>query len=104
MNRRDPKVLRDERKERTEFMWERVAHGVNDFDVAILGTRYGGCYEGGNWIAWVGDPEWLDDYQGDNADCPAFFEDYADAPIGRGETPQAALDDLIRRAAARKET
>jgi|HubBroStandDraft_2_1064218.scaffolds.fasta_scaffold02576_15 hypothetical protein len=103
MNRRDPKLVREERMERTEFMWERVANGVNEFDVAILGTRYGGCYEGGRWIAWVGDLDWLDDYQSGDIECPTFFEDYANAPIGRGETPQAALDDLIRRAEKRKD-
>lgn len=89
---------REERKLRTQFMWDRVAGGVKEFDVVILGTRYDGAYEGGRWIAWVGDIEWLDDYQGCDIECPIFFEDYAGAPIGRGETPQAALDDLHRRA------
>jgi len=89
---------REERKLRSQLMWDRVASGVNEFDVAILGTRYGGAYEGGRWIAWVGDLEWLDDYQACDIDCQIFFEDYTDAPVGRGETPQAALDDLRRRA------
>jgi hypothetical protein len=90
---------RVERKQRSQLMWERVASEVHEFDVAILGTRYGGVYEGGNWIAWVGDLDWLDDYQAGDLACQAFFEDYSDAPIGRGETPQAALDDLRRRVA-----
>ena len=92
---------REERELRSQFMWERVANEVHEFDVAILGTRYGGAYEGGRWIAWVGDLEWLDDYQAGDNTCATFFEDYTDAPIGRGETPQAALDDLRRRVVQR---
>jgi hypothetical protein len=82
------------RAKRTEFMWFRVGNMVYDHDVLIFGTRYGGTYEGGAWIAWVGDPEWLDDYQsGDNA-CQDFWQDYKFAPIGRGDSPEEALEDL----------
>ena len=90
------RTLRDER---TDFMWFRVENRVYDHDILIFGTRYGGTYEGGLWVAWVGDPDWLDDYQsGDNA-CQDFFQDYKLAPIGRGDSPQQALDDLVRVAA-----
>ena len=84
------------RAERTGFMWFRVESGLYDYDVLILGTRYGGCYEGGKWIAWVGDPEWLDDYQSGDNPCQAFWQDYKFAPIGRGDSPEKALDDLKR--------
>jgi hypothetical protein len=87
------------RAERTEHMWFRVESRVYDHDVLIFGTRYGGIYEGGSWIAWVGDAEWLDDYQsGDNA-CQKFWQDYKFGPVGRGESPEKALDDLRRVAA-----
>jgi hypothetical protein len=92
---------RSTRQYRTDIMWERLVDGAQfecDFecDVTITGARYGGGYEGGLWLAFVHDTEWLDQHQAGDNECRAFFSDYWNAPIGRGETPNKALTDLHR--------
>jgi hypothetical protein len=92
------------RNERIKIMWLRAEDharihtgpGHELWDVYIFGARYGGAYEGGKWIAWIGDHEWLDDHMGDDVSCPGFWDDYRMAPIGRGDTPNEALADLHR--------
>jgi hypothetical protein len=74
------------------------------WEIILFGTRYGGSYEGGdniNWIAWIGEPEWLDDYRAGDVACAGFFADYMGAPMGRGPSPDTALDDLVRQAPVR---
>lgn len=94
------------RQARIEIMWQRAgvhaalcARNGGDYPiwgVYIFCARYGGLYEGGKWIAWIGDHEWLEDHRsGDNA-CMSFWEDYRMAPIGRGDTPNDALTSLHR--------
>jgi hypothetical protein len=92
------------REERVEIMRARLEGMVlpdgmvSTCDVTIFPARYGGSYEGAEWLAWIGDPEWLDDYQaGDNA-CASFWEDYRRAPVGRGSDPNGALADIVRQA------
>src|ERR1700684_1759491 len=90
-------VTRDEQKAqrrgRVDIMWER-AERCQSCDVLIFGKRYCGAYEGAPWVALLADPEWLDDFQaGDNA-CKRWWKDYAEAPIGRGDSPNEALESL----------
>ena len=106
--RRERVALMQERLK--DFVWQHrtlnprninehiVKERVDEHDVAILGTRYNGTYEGAKWVAWLGDLEWLDEYQGNDVDCMTFWYDYKDAPIGRGATPNDALADLVRQA------
>ena len=93
------------RDERIEVMWHRAENharldyeslGHTLWEVYIFGARYGGAYEGGKWLAWIGDHEWLDDHAGDDISCLNFWDDYRMAPIGRGDTPDQALADLHR--------
>jgi hypothetical protein len=91
--------IRAAREDRTDFMWERCSRGVPPFDVLIYPARYGGIYEGAQWLAWMGEIEWLDEHQGCDVECPSFYADYRHAPIGRGPTPDEALADLDRIAA-----
>jgi hypothetical protein len=94
--------MNSERANRTAIMRARLPH-LGDYEVVIVGTRYGGVYEGAAWVAWPGEPEWLDDYAaGDNA-CAEFWQDYANAPLGRGEDPNGALADLMRQVAEAKD-
>src|SRR5271168_1197122 len=78
-------IMRDKR---IEVMWHRAKEhaglGNTLWDVYIFGARYGGAYEGAKWLAWIGDPEWLDDHMGNDIECPNFWDDYRTAPIGRG--------------------
>lgn len=85
------------REERVAMMKERL-RGLIVCDVLIVGTRYGGSYEGAPWVAWIGDPDWLDDYQNDDVACREFWHDYKDAPKGLGKTPDEALADLVKQA------
>ena len=67
--------------------------------VIITQDRYTGVYSGGPWLA-VGNRRNLfeTDAYGDDTDCAAFFEDAKNTKqIGIGDTPNAALDDLLRK-------
>jgi hypothetical protein len=91
-----------QRADRTQWMWQRIENGLHGYDVVIFGTRYGGAYEGGEWVAWVGDPGWLDHHQSGDVACMEFWADYRDAPIGRGDSPHAAYEHLVRVAGTAK--
>ena len=99
-------AIRKQRDERTQYMWHRAASwadlerrhpGAHPlWDATIVGARYGGIYEGARWMAWPGEPEWLDEHQSGDDECETFWMDYGSAPIGRGDTPNDALADLAR--------
>ena len=67
--------------------------------IIIANARYSGIYEGGQWLAVV-DPEHTfhtsSAFAGD-VGCYEFFQTGHAERIGRGDTPDAALDDLDRR-------
>lgn len=67
----------------------------------IVQARYSGVYEDAPWLAFPCDVEWLtnnEDWNGDDGDAQFFWwQEYANAPIGRGQTPDAALADLTKR-------
>ena len=60
----------------------------------IIPARYGGVYEGGRWLAFDCEydevPSWV---YGDDIACASWFGDNTE-PVGRGDTPAAALVDL----------
>jgi hypothetical protein len=64
------------------------------YSVVIIKARYGGIYEGAQWLAFNDEPEHLTDVLGDDAECGAFFEGGYHGLIGRGATPQEAHDKL----------
>lgn len=71
--------------------------------VTIVKARYQGSYEGGLWLAFDCQywqvPEAV---YGDDISCSTFFDEYNKSnrkknplKIGRGETPEEALKDLV---------
>jgi hypothetical protein len=64
------------------------------YPVVIIKARYGGIYEGAQWLAFNDEPEHLTAVLGDDGECGAFFEGGYHGPIGRGATPQEAYDSL----------
>lgn len=67
------------------------------YPVTIVRSRYGGCYEGAEWLAYHLYAEDLPDAaSGDDTECASFFAT-TEMPIGRGKDPTSALWDLARR-------
>jgi hypothetical protein len=68
------------------------------YPVTIIAARYGGAYEDGRWLAFhCFETEVPAEASGDNGECVAFFSSDAATLVGRGDTPQDALSDLLRR-------
>lgn len=63
-------------------------------DVAITTTRYGGTYEGGPWVAHVGDlPPGA---YAEDSRCEYWWTEWAGLfPLAVGDTPNDALDALL---------
>ena len=67
------------------------------YPVTIVTDRYSGCASGGAYLAFYCDP-W--DVPGEIDDADAIADAFwrtTKEPIGRGHTPQEALDDLLVR-------
>ena len=68
------------------------------YPVTIVRSRYGGIYEGAKWLAFNLDPEELESHakgwDGGDGECSGFFYT-TKLSIGRGETPDLALNALI---------
>ena len=84
---------------------------VDKYPVTIIRSRYGGVYEGAEWIAFndSGDSKFIAEATGDDSTCSGFFC-RIDNPkiemknefderlfIGIGKTPQQAYEDLIKK-------
>lgn len=65
------------------------------YPLTIIRDRYNGIYSGGDWIAF---PLRIDGVpaavNSNDEDCVAFWENYTE-PYGLGESPDAALSDLL---------
>jgi len=91
------------RQIRTVADWQRPEPKHIDeahmWHIIIASARYNGAYEGGRWLAVV-DPSYTFHtsvvFIGD-VECDNFFRTGHAERIGRGDTPDAALDDLDRR-------
>ena len=67
------------------------------YPLTIINDRYTGTYSGGIFTAWNMDyHEIPTDPDEDDVTCMLFWAK-TDIIVGRGETPQEAVDDLIRR-------
>lgn len=81
------------------------------YPVTIIKSRYGGVYEGAEWIAFNDgeDSEWIAEATGEDTTCSSFFYKI-DNPkakmmnefderlfVGRGKTPQKAYEDLLKK-------
>ena len=93
----DPK---DNAREDIRISWSRCRGYRGDmslpWDITIMSTRYGGCYEGAPWLAFTYLPEDNDVHSGDT-ECDVWFCDREEMLIGRGATPDAALADIKAR-------
>lgn len=63
--------------------------------VTIVKSRYGGTYEGAEWLAFNNSPEQVGagGALGDDCECLDFFADPG-LLVGKGSTPDEALSDL----------
>jgi hypothetical protein len=64
----------------------------------IISDRYNGSYSGANWLAFNLYHEFIPDLIGGNDEQEMRFwwsDDHKKIAIGRGESPQAALEDLV---------
>lgn len=81
--------------------WPAVFSG---YGITISQARYQGTYEGCAWFALPFDPpacaRLIDEYaQGSDVECMRFWGmvDDLDLPVGRGDTPTDAYEDLLRK-------
>lgn len=65
------------------------------YPLTVLRSRYNGTYEGAKWVAFKDRPDIVQDALGDDMACSSFFRVYGSLkPIGRGDSPEAAVRDL----------
>ena len=73
----------------------------NIYPVTIVMDRYTGTYSGGLWLALQCNADEIpDEIGGDDGDENNFWRAHDDMklPIGKGNTPNEALDDLKQKA------
>ena len=70
------------------------------YPLTIIADRYGGTYSGGAFLALPLDfDEVPREIAGDDVTCATFWDENANdrlIPVGRGDTPQAAYEDLLK--------
>lgn len=68
----------------------------DNYPTTIICDRYSGTYSGADWLAFPLDysdvPEEVD---GGDTECWMFWDNY-DGIVGKGNTPQEAMNDLIK--------
>ena len=68
------------------------------YPLTIVSDRYGGTYSGGAYTAWPMDYTDVPLEPGlDDDTCAGYWAEHADDTIGRGNTPNEALEDLYNR-------
>jgi hypothetical protein len=68
------------------------------YPCTVFLARYSGLYEGGTWVAFAMEPfEIPPDATGGDTDSAAFWDEHTTRYIGRGDTPDAAIIDLVGR-------
>lgn len=83
---------------RKSFNLEQLKKG-HLYPVTIVLDRYGGTYSGGKWLA-IQDYQMPEEIGSSDPDEMLFWRSHKDEklPIGRGETPDEALKDLMIKA------
>lgn len=65
------------------------------YPLTVVLDRYTGCYSGGRWTAWNMYPDNIPYGPfGDDTSCSEFWGDEHTFPVGVGDTPEAAIQDL----------
>lgn len=64
------------------------------YPITICQARYGGVYEGGEWVAFLAYPQHIpDDAFEDDITCATWWAEHHDE-VGVGDTPSAAYENL----------
>ena len=64
------------------------------YPMTLVCDRYGGTYSGGRYTAWMCDP-WDVPIEIEESDGPcALFWDSYTFPVGKGDSPLQAMEDL----------
>lgn len=67
------------------------------YPCTIVNDRYSGSYSGALWTAWnMPSEEVPPEIDAGDGDCGAFWHAFTGI-VGKGDTPQAAYDDLARK-------
>lgn len=68
------------------------------YPLTVTADRYGGAYSGGAYLAWPLEPS---DVPGEpdcgDLTCGSFWDENTMIPVGRGDSPNKAVEDLLRR-------
>jgi hypothetical protein len=68
---------------------------MSHYPITITQARYGGTYEGGEWVAFHLLPEDIPEKAfGDDVTCVSWWSDHGDG-VGTGSTPQEAHERLL---------
>lgn len=66
------------------------------YPLTIVLDRYGGTYSGASFLAFNCDPAWIpEEIDDDDTTCSNYWYNNPNELVGKGETPDAAVDDLI---------
>jgi len=67
------------------------------YPCTIVHDRYGGVYSGAKWIAFPQDYDHVNEAVGaDDVSCCNYWNEHP-WTVGRGETPQEAYEDLVKK-------
>ena len=71
--------------------------GIYPYPLTIISDRYNGCYSGGLFLAFNMDSDIVPSkiHEGDKT-C-LFFWAETDILVGKGDTPEAAIADLVQK-------
>lgn len=74
------------------------------YPIIVVQSRYGGTYEGGSWhalpnadAAWTWSEGYAEYMFGGDQEAMIFWKSPDAAKVGRGNTPNAAVLDLLER-------
>lgn len=77
--------------------WFRNTWLKTHYPTTIICDRYDGTYSGANWLAFPLDYYNIpDEVDGGDIECMMFWDSY-DGVVGKGDTPQEAKNDLIKK-------
>lgn len=79
-------------KPKKSYFWWKQLH----YPTTIIADRYNGTYSKGKWLAFpINYYELPEDIDSGDLECADFWERYK-GPVGKGNTPQEAFDDLVK--------
>jgi len=68
-----------------------------EWPLTVVSDRYGGVYSGAEWTAWPLEPgEIPEPVGGSDTECQAWWKAAGDVVVGKGTSPNEAVDALKR--------